>query len=86
MSLRAFHIVFITASGLLAAFCAAWAVSQYRADPSAVYLAGAVVSVACVGGAGGLRHDVPAQDEEPVMMPRRPVVGGQWSGERCSRR
>ncbi len=48
MSLRAFHIVFIAASGLLAAFCAAWAVSQYRADPSGVYLAGAVVSVACV--------------------------------------
>ena len=49
MSLRAFHIVFITASGLLAAFCAAWAVSQYRTDPSAVYLAGAALSVACVG-------------------------------------
>jgi hypothetical protein len=49
MSLKAFHIVFIAASGVLAAFCAAWAVNQYRADPSAHYLAGAVVSVACVG-------------------------------------
>jgi hypothetical protein len=49
MSLRAFHIVFITASGLLSAFCAAWAVDQYRTDPSAAYLAGAVISMACVG-------------------------------------
>ena len=49
MSLKAFHIVFIAASGLLAAFCAAWAVNQYRAEPSAAYLAGAVLSVACVG-------------------------------------
>ena len=32
MSLKAFHVVFIAASGLLAAFCAAWAVNQYRAD------------------------------------------------------
>jgi hypothetical protein len=48
MSLKAFHIVFITASGLLAAFCAAWAVNKYRADPSGVYLAGAVLSVASV--------------------------------------
>jgi hypothetical protein len=48
MSLKAFHVVFITASGLLAAFCAAWAVNQYRAEPSGIYLAGAVVSVASV--------------------------------------
>ena len=48
MSLKAFHVVFISACGLLAAFCAAWAVNQYRADQSAVYLAGAVVSVASV--------------------------------------
>jgi hypothetical protein len=48
MSLKAFHVVFISASGLLAAFCAAWAVNQYRADPSAVYLSGAVLSVASV--------------------------------------
>ena len=48
MSLKAFHVVFITVSGLLAAFCAAWAVNQYRVEPSGVYLAGAVVSVASV--------------------------------------
>jgi hypothetical protein len=48
MSLKAFHIVFIAASGVLAAFCAAWAVNEYRAEPSAAYLAGAVLSVACV--------------------------------------
>jgi len=48
MSLKAFHVVFIAASGLLAAFCAAWAVNQYRADPSAAYLAGASVSVGSV--------------------------------------
>lgn len=48
MSLKAFHVVFIAASGLLAAFCAAWAVNAYRADPSASYLAGAVLSVGCV--------------------------------------
>jgi hypothetical protein len=48
MSLKAFHVVFIAASGMLAAFCAAWAVNQYRADGSGVYLAGALVSVASV--------------------------------------
>ena len=48
MSLKTFHVVFISACGLLAAFCAAWAVNQYRADQSAMYLAGAVVSVASV--------------------------------------
>jgi hypothetical protein len=48
MSLRAFHLFFIAASGILAAFCAAWAVAQYRVDPSASYAAGAVVSSLCV--------------------------------------
>jgi len=48
VSLKAFHVVFIAASGVLAAFCAAWAINAYRADPSAGYLAGAAVSVACV--------------------------------------
>jgi hypothetical protein len=52
MSLRAFHVFFITISGLLAAFCAAWAVNQYRVEPSAAYLAGAVVSVASVAALG----------------------------------
>ena len=49
MSLRAFHLFFIAVSGMLAAFCAAWAVTQYRIDPSASYMAGALVSVACAG-------------------------------------
>jgi hypothetical protein len=48
MSLKAFHVVFIAASGMLAAFCAAWAVSQYRLEPSGAYLLGAVVAVASV--------------------------------------
>ena len=44
MSLRAFHLFFIAVCGALAVFCAAWAVSQYRAEPSISYAAGAVVS------------------------------------------
>ena len=52
MSLKAFHVFFIAVSGLLAAFCAAWAVSQYRAEPSAAYLAGAAVSIASVAALG----------------------------------
>ena len=34
MSLRAFHLLFIALSVVLAAFCAAWAVGQYRAGAS----------------------------------------------------
>jgi hypothetical protein len=48
MSLRAFHLFFIAISTVLAAFCAAWAVAQYRVDPSAAYAAGAVVSTVSV--------------------------------------
>jgi hypothetical protein len=47
MSLRAFHLFFIAVSGILAAFCAAWAVAEYRVEHSASYAVGAVVSVAC---------------------------------------
>ncbi len=50
MSLKAFHLFFITLSAVLAAFCAAWAVTQYRLDPTASYAAGATVSVLCAGG------------------------------------
>ena len=32
MSLRAFHLLFIALSVVLAAFVAAWATGQYRAD------------------------------------------------------
>jgi ABC-type enterobactin transport system permease subunit len=49
MSLRAFHLFFIAVSGMLAAFCAAWAITQYRVDHSASYAAGAIVSVASGG-------------------------------------
>jgi hypothetical protein len=49
MSLRSFHLFFIAISAVLAAFCAAWAVAQYRVEPSASYAAGAVVSTLCVG-------------------------------------
>ena len=48
MSLKAFHLFFIAISAVLAAFCAAWAVAQYRVEPSAAYAAGAVVSILCV--------------------------------------
>jgi hypothetical protein len=50
MSLRAFHLFFISVSGVLAAFCAAWAFSQYRLDHDMTYVAGATVSVLCVAG------------------------------------
>ena len=49
MSLRSFHLFFIAISAVLAAFCAAWAVAQYRVEPSVSYAAGAVVSTLCVG-------------------------------------
>ena len=52
MSLKAFHVFFITVSGLLAAFCAAWAWNQYRIDSSASYLAGVVLSVGRVVALG----------------------------------
>lgn len=47
MSLRAFHLVFIAISIILAAFCAAWAMGQYRTAHSvefAAMAAGAMVS------------------------------------------
>ena len=48
MSLRVFHLFFIAICGVLAAFCAAWSVAQYRIEPSAAYAAGAVVSTLSV--------------------------------------
>jgi hypothetical protein len=48
MSLRAFHLFFIAISAVLSAFCAAWAVAQYRVEPSAAYAAGAAVSTLSV--------------------------------------
>ena len=47
MSLRAFHLLFIALSVMLAAFVAAWAVGQYRSRARIVY---AVTAVARAGG------------------------------------
>ena len=51
MSLRAFHLLFISLSVMLAAFSAAWAVGQYRIDHDAIYV---VTTVAAVATAAGL--------------------------------
>ena len=50
MSLRAFHLFFISLSAVMAAFCAAWAFSQFRADHQIIYAAGSLVSAASVAG------------------------------------
>jgi hypothetical protein len=46
MSLRAFHLLFIALSVVLAGFCAAWAVGQYRAGHQMEYAIGVMASVA----------------------------------------
>jgi hypothetical protein len=46
MSLRAFHLVFIALSIVLAAFLAAWAAGEYRMRGEAVYLVAAAASLA----------------------------------------
>jgi hypothetical protein len=51
MSLRAFHLVFIGVSVMLAAFVAAWAGQQYQADPVLSY---AVTAVAALASGVGL--------------------------------
>ena len=51
MSLRAFHLLFIGLSIVLAAFLGAWAVGQYRLGHQAGYAAAGVASVV---GAGAL--------------------------------
>jgi predicted Co/Zn/Cd cation transporter (cation efflux family) len=50
MSLRAFHLFFISVSAVMAAFCAAWAFAQFRAEHEVVYAAGAVLSALSVAG------------------------------------
>jgi thiol:disulfide interchange protein len=50
MSLRAFHLLFISLSVLLAAFFAAWSLGQYRAEERLVYVMAAMGSFACAGG------------------------------------
>ena len=51
MSLRLFHLVFISLSVVLSAFVAAWAASEYRVSHDAAYAVGSVGSLA---GAGAL--------------------------------
>lgn len=50
MSLRAFHLLFIALSVVLAAFVAAWATGQYRAGHQVSYAVGGVAALA--SGAG----------------------------------
>ena len=48
MSLRAFHLFFIAVSAVMAAFCSAWAFTQYRADHQVIYVIGSVASALSV--------------------------------------
>jgi len=50
MSLRAFHLFFISLSAVMAAFCSAWAFSQYRAGHEVVYGAGSALAAVSVAG------------------------------------
>ena len=50
MSLRAFHLFFISLSAVMAAFCSAWAFSQFRVDHQVIYGAGSVASALSVAG------------------------------------
>jgi ABC-type Mn2+/Zn2+ transport system permease subunit len=46
MSLRAFHLLFIALSVILAAFFGAWSIEQYRSANEALYALVGVVSLA----------------------------------------
>ena len=50
MSLRAFHLLFIALSVVLAAFFAAWAAGQYRVEHQIGYVAVCVLALASGGG------------------------------------
>jgi hypothetical protein len=50
MSLRGFHLLFIALSVVLAGFCAAWAVGQYRAGHQVEYAIAGTVSVIASAG------------------------------------
>ncbi len=50
MSLRAFHLFFISLSAIMAAFCAAWSFSQFRAEHAAIYALGSLISALSVAG------------------------------------
>lgn len=49
MSLKAFHLLFIAMSVILAAFIAAWAVGQYRVEHEMLYAYTAVIALAASG-------------------------------------
>jgi FlaG/FlaF family flagellin (archaellin) len=49
MSLRAFHLLFIALSVVLAAFVAAWAFGQYRVEHDSGYAVAALASLASGG-------------------------------------
>jgi FlaG/FlaF family flagellin (archaellin) len=51
MGLRAFHLLFIAVSVVLAAFVAAWAAGQYQSAHSATY---AITGVAALASGAGL--------------------------------
>jgi hypothetical protein len=50
VSLRAFHLLFISLSVLLAVFCAGWAGTEFRADQGAIYALGSALSIAIAVG------------------------------------
>jgi hypothetical protein len=50
MGLRAFHLLFISLSVILAAFSAAWAVGQYRLEHDTIYIVTTVGAVAIAAG------------------------------------
>jgi hypothetical protein len=50
MSLKAFHLVFVTASVLLMLGVAGWCVSQYFDGAGAIQLVWATLSLACAAG------------------------------------
>ena len=49
MSLKAFHLLFIALSVVLAAFVAAWAAGQYRLEHEVLYLTTSIVALAASG-------------------------------------
>ena len=50
MSLRAFHLFFISLSAVMAAFCCAWAFSQFRSAHDVGYAGAALVSALSAAG------------------------------------
>ena len=50
MSLKAFHLLFIALSVVLAGFCAAWAAGQYRVGHQTEYAIAGIASAIAAGG------------------------------------